>query len=117
MRPDKLVVIYGLSGCRPSNADWRAAMALARLGGAALPDLEKELDSIEKNPQGFGTNWLLLAYARIRGPAAFPRLRRISGGSAVALSLALTSNVSLMVSSAGVSVAGAARSLEMLWIR
>ena len=90
----------------------RATKSLVELGGAAMPDLEDELDSIERGGEVsalFSNDaWLLFAYARIYGPAAFPRLHRLArlargpdladlrGGldSSIAASLGLTSYVS-----------------------
>jgi len=82
---------------------------LPKLGTAALPDINAALDSIEKsgNSSKFATNsnWLLYAYAKIKGAAAFPRLRKMRGDAnfgflysavdtAIALSLDITSYVS-----------------------
>jgi len=84
------------------------AVSLAALGSAATPAIEEALDSIEKEGVQSrlyrATFWLSLAYAKIMGPAAFPRLRRMienpqlesfhnSLGDSVALSLGLTSYV------------------------
>jgi hypothetical protein len=112
-RPEKLQVEIGLDPCSDFG-DRKAAVALAQVGPAALPDIEKELDAIEQRGyESFGADWLELAYARIRGPAAYERLRKLEGdpkfGSdrlfgddsqrrtldgAIALSLGLTSFVS-----------------------
>lgn len=85
------------------------ATLLAGLGSPAIPDLETAFDSIEKQgqPSPFATNaqWLLLAYAKIAGPAALPRFRRMISAPKLAflqndldlaatLSLGLTSYVS-----------------------
>jgi hypothetical protein len=82
---------------------------LVRLDNAAIPDLERALDSLEKEGQNSRlfrkAGWFLLAYARIQGPAATPRLRRmirspklislrLNLDQAIALSLGLTSYVS-----------------------
>jgi hypothetical protein len=112
-RPDKQLAEMGIVSCGITG-DREAAMNLARQGPAALPDIEKELDAIERRGQyGFGSSWLELAFARIKGPAAFGRLRRLeqdprfgseeqfgddsarrSLDGALALSLGLTSFVS-----------------------
>jgi hypothetical protein len=79
---------------------------LARLGDPAVHEIELELDKSERHGgDAYGLRWLQLAYARIRGPAAYPRLRRMEGDSkrgfkrnnlddSIALSLSLTSYVS-----------------------
>jgi hypothetical protein len=79
------------------------------LGASANPDLEKELDPLEKTTGSAydfpGAAWLLLAYAEINGRSAYPRLHRmtrnphvIAAGiqvdSSIAVSLGLTSYVS-----------------------
>ncbi len=84
------------------------ARELVRLGKAAVPDLEKALNSVEKlgmnSDYGWKASWLVLAYARIQGPTAAPRLRRMTRNQglapmrfavdqAVALSLGLTSYI------------------------
>jgi hypothetical protein len=57
------------------------AKELADLGGSAIPDLESALDSVEAHGQrsafAYRSGWLIMAYAKILGPAAFPRLRRM----------------------------------------
>jgi len=94
-----------LFGCGQVTADLAAAISLANLGEAAIPEIEKTLDAIEKRGWGWGSSWLQLAYARIKGHAAYLRLRRMEGDpglgfdrknvdSAIALSLGLTSYVS-----------------------
>jgi|SRR5579863_1903270 len=85
------------------------ADALVKLGDSAIPDLEVAFDSIEERGResafGFNAGWLLEAYARIKGPAAFAGLQRmrssqkttfLQGGldHSTALSLGLTSYVS-----------------------
>ena len=97
----------GLFGCGQVTADVEAATALARLGDSAIPEIEKALNAMENRggPRGYGSMWVQLAYARIKGPSAYPRLRRLEDDSkeaferdnldsAIALSLALTSYVS-----------------------
>ena len=106
-RPDKGNVRMGLFSCGPVTADLAAAKSLARLGDSAIPEIEKELDAIEMHgyQSGDGSSWLELAYARIKGPDAYPRLRRMGGNprlgfdrhnldSSIALSLSITSYVS-----------------------
>lgn len=87
----------------------QTANKLAQLGKTALPDLERASDSIENkgSKSGFNMHWLFFAYARILGPAAAPRLLRMTKNpkladtrrsldDALALSLGLTSYVSDM---------------------
>jgi hypothetical protein len=76
-RPEKLQVEMGLDPCSDFG-DRKAAVALAQIGLAALSDIEKELDAIEQpGYEGLGSGWLELAYARIKGPAAYERLRKM----------------------------------------
>ena len=102
------VVVVGSCG-EMIGADeprWTIARSLVKLGAAAIPDIDAALESAEKHgysefPDGF--DWLLKAYAAIRGPAAFPRIRQMRSNrdisdtpaldSAAALSLGLTSYV------------------------
>lgn len=112
-RPDKWGVVRGIFSCGAANGEARedraVARSLVRLGVLAIPDIEEALDSIERLGQQskFATNsgWLLFAYARIEGSAAYPRLRRMIGkpelaflqnglDNSLALSLGLTSYVS-----------------------
>ena len=112
-RPPSFAQEFGQLSCGSEDAeahDSRAAAAsLARLGASALPSLEGALDSIEKKGErsefSSGAPWLLYAYAKIEGPAAFSRLRRMIArprlnffqaglDNAIALSLGLTSYVS-----------------------
>jgi hypothetical protein len=68
----------GTFSCGQFNAARRNAMALAAIGESALPEIETELDAIEANgPDSFGEEWVELAYAKIKGPAAYARLRNI----------------------------------------
>jgi hypothetical protein len=79
------------------------------MGAAALPDLDKALDSLEQrgdeSPFSQNGRWLLLAYAKILGVSALPRLRRMIAtpkpgvfvhdlDRAIALSFKMTSYVS-----------------------
>jgi len=81
------------------------------VGASAVPALEVAFDSIEalgeRSPFAFHDSQLMNAYARIRGPAAYPRLlgmlqnRRLTGSeeeldSAIATALNLSSYVSDM---------------------
>ena len=98
-------------GCGLWNTDRAAARSLAELGSSAVPEIEQALDSIERRGQAseFAVNsgWLLIAYARIEGAAALPRLRALMAprfgfvavdlGYSIALSLGLTSYVSSLV--------------------
>lgn len=82
---------------------------LVAVGDPALPAIDDALDSFEangeKSPFASKAEWLLLAYAQIKGPSASTRLRRMIGkpilkdyapslDKSVALSLNLTSYVS-----------------------
>jgi hypothetical protein len=69
----------GIFSCGMENADRAVATSLAKLGQSALPDIGSELDSIEKNGNRAREPWIELAYARIKGPAAYSRLRRMVG--------------------------------------
>lgn len=85
------------------------ARELGRRGKAAVPELDRVLDSIEDEDDGSPffqkSGWFLFAYARIQGSAAVPRLRtmirnprldplRVTLDRAIALSLGLTSYLS-----------------------
>ncbi len=106
-RPGITAESMGLFSCGQSSAARAVAMSLARLGDSAVPAIERELDSSQSLPHEFRDRsiWLQLAYARIRGRAAYPRLRRLEGDpslgpdrhnldSPIALALNLTSYVS-----------------------
>jgi len=62
-----------------SHEDRSAANSLVGVGAKAAPDIEAALDSVgargSESPYADGAGWLVLAYARIKGPAAYPRLR------------------------------------------
>jgi hypothetical protein len=102
--PDKLAKEMGLISCGQTAADLSAAKELVKFGDRALPEIEAALDTIETGEPLFGARWLLLAYARIGGQAAYPRLKRMMENpklsdirshlsDAMALSLDLTSYV------------------------
>ena len=70
-------------GIWAGEADDRAlANLLVRLGASAVPEIESALDSIdrlgERSRFSDGAMWLLYAYVGIEGPAAYPRLRRMT---------------------------------------
>ena len=91
------------------NRDNRGvADSLVRLGGSAVPDLDKAIDSIGKNGErstyAVNAEWLLYAYAAIKGPRSSPRFwhlienpkldfLRPALDDSLALALALTSYV------------------------
>lgn len=80
--------------------------ALVKLGPVALPAIEEAIRTVEETGEYvFNFHYLLSAYARIKGPAAFPHLRRMFDNpvgeslrrnldEALALSLGLTSYIS-----------------------
>ncbi|MBS1856007.1 MAG: hypothetical protein JST11_11625 [Acidobacteria bacterium] len=89
-RPDKYGMVKGRSvtfSCGPALGEARDNRALTRalvgFGSAAVPALEDALDSFEARGRESGgegeAKWLMLAYARLKGPAALPRLRRMYG--------------------------------------
>src|SRR5262249_28332706 len=95
--------------CGLWNADRAAAQSLAKFGTRAATEIEQALDSIERRGRSsefaVSAGWLLIAYARIKGPAAFSRLREmrsnpglrflaLSLDESAALSLGVTSYVS-----------------------
>lgn len=97
------------NGYRMAKNDRAAANSLVALGPAAIPNLNSAFDLIERQgeetPLALNSRWLLFAYARIRGPEAYPRLRtminnpklrllRYDLDSALAIALGLTSYVS-----------------------
>ena len=107
-RPGTVLVSCGiLAGI--AAEDRATAQSLVKLGDAAEPELDTALDSIGKqgNSSKFaaGGHWLLHAFAKIKGPAALPRLRKMIGNyrfgfldssldSAAASALGITSYVS-----------------------
>lgn len=99
--------------CGQAWADYqrnrKLADALVKHGASALPDIERALDAIgnysEKSKFAVNAQWLLEAYARIKGPSAFPSLRAMSDNrhfaflqfaldNSIATSLGLTSFLS-----------------------
>jgi hypothetical protein len=72
--------------CGRARADYqrnrRLADALVNNGVSALPDIERALDSIghygDKSKFAVNAQWLLEAYARIKGRSAFRRLHAMS---------------------------------------
>jgi hypothetical protein len=67
--------------CGLVSTDRAAAASLAKLGGEAIQELEKALDSLDRRGErsefATGAGWLALAYAKIKGPDAYPRLARL----------------------------------------
>jgi hypothetical protein len=89
-RPDKHGMVKGWSpafSCGPFLSEARDNRALTQTlvnsGQSAVPALETALDSFEargdKSDAAPEAGWLLLAYARLKGPAAYPRLSRMYG--------------------------------------
>jgi hypothetical protein len=90
----------------PPERDRAAANSLVALGPAAIPDLEAAFDRIgRQGPLPFRSKWLLFAYAKIRGRAAFQRLRAMADNprwaylsteldGSLAVALGLTSYIS-----------------------
>ena len=73
--------VESLLGCGPVSEYRATATRLAALGMNATPAVDAALDSIERQGQqsDFAPNagWLLLAYSRIEGTRAVPRLTRM----------------------------------------
>lgn len=93
----------GLFTCGQSNADRTAAEELVAHGEKAIPELEKEFR--ENRALGMGSSWIQLAYAQLRGRAAYAELFQIAVDSreapesrsnthAIAIALGITSFVS-----------------------
>ena len=82
-RPGLSLLMMGLGGCHKDafDQDRSAAIALAESAGEALPAIDRILHAVEsidgKSPLYFGSEWLILAYAKIRGPLAIPRLQKM----------------------------------------
>jgi hypothetical protein len=117
-RPGRADLAASSNACgtllREDQEDQPAIRTLVGLGASAIPDIEAAFDVVEASglESGIaGHEWpLFRAYAEIKGPAAYPRLRKMIGGprldsplatviradldSAIALSFGLTSYVS-----------------------
>jgi len=112
-RPDKYGLAKGIFSCGAAIAEGRENRritdALVKLGLPAIPDIETALQSIDEQGQqsafAFNSEWLLDAYARIQGPIAYVRLRKLLSNPrfaflqldldrSIAISLGLTSYVS-----------------------
>lgn len=82
---------------RAAQDDRRAANALVSLGASAIPEIESALASLEKegmkSPFFFNGTWLLIAYARILGPKAYPRLERLLASPALGVDYALDASI------------------------
>lgn len=110
-RPESLISM-GMFSCGLWNTEERENLAtmnsLVRLGPSAVPDIEVALSSLERlgkeSKYAANAGHLLLAYAKIKGPDAFPRLQKMLGNSvidflqkdlsyAIAASLSMTSYV------------------------
>jgi hypothetical protein len=106
---DRLELMGMLRACPGVSKERATAKALVQLGASASSALDEVLDSIERNGErsefAYNGKWLLYAYAKIKGPAAFPRLKAMISNptlgflgaaqdQSIALSLALTSYVS-----------------------
>ena len=87
-RPDRHGMVKGESSffsCGPSLGEARDDRALTKslvnFGSDAVPALEGALDRFEargrQSPVASEASWLMLAYAHIKGPSAYPRLRRM----------------------------------------
>lgn len=104
---------FGVFSCgayyQESRENRTLARELAGMGDASLPSLDAAFDSLEKgglhSPFAENAVWMFYAYAKIKGVAAYPRLRKMVGDpglaslrggldAAIALSLGLTSYVS-----------------------
>lgn len=102
--------LFSCGSLNKYGADNRAlALALVKMGSPASTAIEDALDSIlagKSSPEAkFKMGWLLLAYARINGPSAYPRLHQLIGNvdlahfalgidNSIALAFGLTSCVS-----------------------
>jgi hypothetical protein len=88
-RPDLHGTRHGVMGT--FSCGWTAAEdednqaltdALVKYGGAAIPALEKALQSVQDHddsPYSLNAKWLMEAYARILGPDAHRRLDQMAG--------------------------------------
>lgn len=85
-RPEKHGSVGGtfpVFSCGPANGEATDNRALAKAiaTAAAIPAMEAKLDAIEASgphpDRALNANWLLLAYARAKGPGAYGRLRQL----------------------------------------
>ena len=98
-----------LNGCADPKEYRDAAHSLVALGASAVPEIESALRSLQSRGQqmggAFNSRWLLFAYARIKGTAAYRQFQAMIDNpglnflrrdldNAVAISLGLTSYVS-----------------------
>jgi hypothetical protein len=89
--------------------DRAAAKSLIGFGAVSVPPIEDVFDALDKGRRetdlGLNFGWLVYAYARIKGPAAYPRLWRMAAkpefedfqvtlDDSIALAFGLTSYVS-----------------------
>ena len=100
--------------------DRAAYKSLVSLGTKAVPAIDEYLESLQKAPSekafvlGYNAKWVLYAYAKIEGGAAFSRLRglardpklrflpQLSFDDSFALALDLTSYVSRLYPTTGI---------------
>jgi len=87
-RPDRHGLLHSLAfSCGPYLGEARDDRAivgeLVKLDISAVPAIDEAPDSLEANGEtsevALKAGWLLLAYARIKGPAAYPRLQKMIG--------------------------------------
>jgi len=78
--PNAAAIRAGLFGCGQESASLAAAQRLAGLGKKSIPSLERELSAMERrgNQSMFGSFWLQLVYARLKGRLAFDRIERMA---------------------------------------
>ncbi len=91
-------------GIPPPSKEEAVTRALVRLAPASLPAIERALESIERDGLRSeftrASNWLLMAYGKILGSQALPRLRRFEANGrrsmdgSFAVAMGLTSYVS-----------------------
>jgi hypothetical protein len=99
---------FSVISCGAVNSEDRDNRAIVKSlsGDAAVPAMEAKLDALEAMAPGIPLNarWLMLAYARVRGLTACPRLQPLSrlseshcdaADTALALAWNLTAYVSL----------------------
>ncbi|HTR39579.1 MAG TPA: hypothetical protein VMH80_27085 [Bryobacteraceae bacterium] len=68
----------GLTSCGVPANDFDAATSLVQLGPSAIPNIEQELRAMQKRGDpGLGASWIEIAYALIKGPAAFELFREM----------------------------------------